>query len=208
MASLRRRLIGAVLAASVCLGLTVQADALPSYSVQQMCLDANLIVAGTHLGGGKVLVDRVFYAPGTNAKAGATINVPYLPRHTKAVGLGGRNATTLKTDRVVLFLRAYGDGTFGPIYTLGSGSQGLFWLDGKVCYGYSQIMNPGPYRLVSPRPGDGRGRIPAGPDDMWARIETGLRIRRDWEAIQTIKDRAERGRRMAAYLLPHTAPEG
>ncbi len=208
MSSARMGPVRAALASFLCLAAGAQAGLLPYASVQQMCLKSDLVVAGTHLGGGKVRVSRVFHAPDAAVEAGGSIEVPSIPRHTKVLGWSGKDGASIEADRVVLFLQQSGDGTLVPIYAVGSGSQGLFWLDDKVCYGYSQVMNPGPYRLVASRPDARRSRIPAGPAGLRARIDLGLRLRKRWEAIQAVEDRAERARRMAAYLLPRTAPQG
>jgi hypothetical protein len=190
---------------------SVQGARLPFKTVQAMCFTADLIVAGTHLGNGKVYVDHVFYVSAPTTKTIKIVNIPTIPKHSKIIDetfVRGKHGPPISTKRLVLFLVEGKDRRFEPINVIGKGSQGLFWYDDGACYGYFQIENPGPYCLVRSKPGDFRGRIPHGQSAMWEEIKIGLEQRRRWEVIQAMKDPAERARQMAAYLLPHTAPKG
>ena len=51
-------------------------------------------------------------------------------------------------------------------------------------------------------------RIPKDIQDMRSQIKTGLSNLRQWESILNLKDKDEKARRLARYLLPHTAPKG
>ena len=184
---------------------------LPFRTVQNMCFTADLIVAGVHLGDGKVRVDHVFYVSVPRTKMIKTVDIASIPKHSKIINeifVRGQDVRPITTKRLVLFLMKGKDGKFEPINVVGKGSQGLFWYDKGACYGYEQPMNPGPYCLKRSRAGASRGRIPHGRDAMWNEIKIGLEQRRRWEAIEAIEDPAARARQMAAYLLPHTAPEG
>ncbi len=186
-----------------------QGGMLPYSTVQQMCFGADLILAGKHVGNGNVRVERVFYTSSVKTDAMNTLKVPSIPKHSKIINqvfLRRKDVVPITTDHLVLFLRHTKGGAFEPIGTIGKGSQGLFWYDDKTCYGYQQIMNPGPYVLIRSR--SGMSRIPADKKTMWLAIKVGLAQRRRWEAIEAIEDRAKRANQMAAYLLPHTAPEG
>ncbi len=207
MIGTRATRVGAALAVLLSMSSAAQATRLPHDSVQRMCVSADLIVAGTHTGEGKVRVDHVFHASRAAIKPGDTIEVPAVAKHTKNLGWAREASDPIQTDRVVLFLMQSENGALSPIHTAGEGSQGLFWLDDKTCYGYRQDWNPGPYRLARAEP-SGKGRVPGGREAMWAQVQLGLGLRKQWETIQAIKDGAERARRMAAYLLPHTAPAG
>ncbi len=189
----------------------VQGGLLPFRTVQNMCFTADLIVAGVHLGNGKVRVDHVFYVSAPRTEKIKTVYIPSIPKHSKVINeifVRGEDVQPISTKRLVLFLVKGKDGRFEPINVVGKGSQGLFWYDKGACYGYTQPMNPGPYCLERSKAGAPRGRIPHSRDAMWNEIKIGLEQRRRWEAIEAIEDPAARARQMAAYLLPHTAPEG
>jgi hypothetical protein len=173
---------------------------MPRASIQQLCFKAELIVAGMHLGEGKVRVDEVFHSSSANAEAPGSISVPSIPRHLKTLAYSG--GPPIATERVILFLCRNKEGTLEPIHLIKEGSQGLFWIEEDNCYGYDQLENPGPYRLS--RNSRGVSNLNA----MRKAIEIGLALRKRWESVQAIDDRQERARLMAAYLLPHTAPDG
>ena len=194
-----------------CLAPAARAGMLLRKTVQQMCFTSDWIVSGMHLGGGKVRVDKLFHASLPLGEKTKLIEVPSIPKHSKVIdGIfrANKDAAPIATNRVVLFLTQGKDGALAPSDMIGEGSQGLFWYDDEACYGYTQVMNPGPYTLMQSRPGKSQGRIPAGKAEMWKQIQVGLELRSQWEAIEAVEDPAERARRMAAYLLPHTAPEG
>jgi hypothetical protein len=195
----------------LCGPASAQGGRMPSNTVQSMCFTADLIVAGTHVGNGKVRVDHVFYASAPTSEMIKTVDTPSIPKHSKTIGeifVTGEDVPPITTKRLVLFLVEGKDGKFEPINMVGTGSQGLFWYDNGACYGYTQIINPGPYCLVRSKAGAPRGRIPHGRDAMWDEIKIGLEQRSRWEAIEATENPAARARQMAAYLLPHTAPEG
>jgi hypothetical protein len=202
---------GMFLISILCGPTPAQGANLPFNTVQNMCFTADLIVAGEHLGDGKVRVDHVFYVSLPRTKMIKTLDIPSIPQHSKIIDevfVRGQDVRPITTKRLVLFLVKGKYGKFEPINMVGKGSHGLFWYDKGVCYGYEQPENPGPYCLERSRAGDSRGRIPHGKDAMWDEIKIGLKQRRQWEAIEGIEDPAERALQMAAYLLPHTAPEG
>lgn len=189
----------------------VQGAMMPHKTVQKMCFTAELIVAGTDVGNGKVRVDHLFYAASPTTKIGHTIDIPSIPKHSKIInGIFSRNQDDppIATKQLILFLIMGKDKKLVPIDLYGSGSQGLFWYDNESCYGYSQRFNPGPYILKRSRPSTSRGRIPHGKDAMWEQIKIGLEQRSLWEAAKAIKDPAKRASQMTKYLLPHTAPNG
>lgn len=197
--------------ALLCGPTPVQGGRMPFSTVQNMCFTADLIVAGTHVGNGRVRVDHVFYVSVPTTEMIKTVDIPSIPKHSKIINeifVRGEDVPPITTKRLVLFLVEGKDGKFEPINMIGKGSQGLFWYDDGACYGYTQVINPGPYCLVRSKPGASRGRIPNGRDAMWEEIEIGLEQRSRWEAIEATEELAARARQMAAYLLPHTAPEG
>jgi hypothetical protein len=180
-----------------------RAAILPHDSVQRLCMKSQLIVAGVDLSDGTVRVEHVYYSAASAPRELSIIKVPKLPGLDRLLP-GGKDAP-MDTKRVFLFLLGSVGGNWEPIHTIGAGSQGVFWWDEKACYGYIQFMNPGGYMLFSSGQNPLR-RVPAGPDAMRKEITAGLEFRTEWDAIGAIADRAERARRMAAFLLPRTAP--
>lgn len=198
---------------AVCLLWTaapVQGRILPCRTVQEMCVTADMIVAGTHIGDGKVRIDRVFYPLPAMTEAPETVQVPSIPEHSRIIGsafVKGEDVARVTTDRLVLFLREAEDGTFAPIDMIGKGSQGLIWCEDEACYGYEPVMG-GTYYLVRSKRSAHPGRVPRSRDALYEHILLGIEFRSRWEVIETIKDPDARARRMAAYLLPRTAPRG
>jgi hypothetical protein len=186
----------------LCLGGFAYGEPLRRDSIQQLCLKADLIARGTHLGNGKVHLDQVFYGAPDPLKGRHSIEVPSIPNHSKV--LAWSHDPPIATERVILFLRHNKNGTLEPIDLFQHGSQGLFWYDydERACYGYEQLMNPGPYLLSR------KSRDIADPAAMWKAIDLGLALRKKWEAVQSIQDKRAKADAIAAYLLPHTAPPG
>ncbi len=183
---------------------------LPHKTIQQMCFTSDLIIDGAHVGNGKVHVNHIFYRSMPTIVIPKTIYVSLIPKHSRIIDeifMRGKNVPPITTNRLVLFLINPKGGMFQPIDVIGNGSQGLFWYDDKACYGYGQVINPGPYCLMASKPG-GYGRIPKDKNAMWKEIKIGLEQRSRWEAVEMIKNPNERARQMATYLLPDTAPEG
>lgn len=183
---------------------------LPHETIQQMCFTSDLIIDGAHIGYGKVHVNHIFYKSMPTIVRPKTIYVYSITKHSRIVDeifMKGKDVPPITTNRLVLFLIKSKDGRLQPVDMIGNGSQGLFWYDDKMCYGYEQVINPGPYCLVASKP-RGSGRIPKDKNAMWKEIKIGLEQRIRWEAIEMIKDPNERARQMATYLLPDTAPEG
>ena len=205
------RVAAMILISLLCCPALMQGGILPRSSVQKMCFTADLILTGTHIGNGKLRVEHVFYECVPTTKTIKTVDIPSIPKHSKIINeffVRGKDVPPINTKRLVLFLIKAKDGTLEPIHMIGKGSQGLFWYDDGACYGYTQVVNPGPYCLTRSKPGISRGRIPNGRIAMWEEIKIGLEQRIQWEAIAATEDPVARAHKMAAYLLPHTAPEG
>lgn len=188
-----------------------QADLTPSYSIQRMCFEADLIVAGKHVGDGEVEVEHIFHATVPNNQVLKKIEVPSIPDCSKVVDRAFRRDEPngpIRTDRVVLFLKDVGRGKFEPFNMYPPGARGLFWLEDEKCYGFRQYFIPGPFVLSVSTPDPSPEGIPRDPEMMWERIEIGLAQRARWESIKATEDPAERARLMAEYLAPDTKPEG
>jgi hypothetical protein len=195
---------------------------LPHKSVEQLCFEAELILAGEHLGEGAVRVGRVYWPPEPAARAtldgGDVVLVPSLPHHSKVAGFLWSQQDDppppLATRQVVLFLTRSPQGHCTPIDPATSdvptqgGSQGAFWYDDSACFGYMQIINPGPYILVAGNATGFAWRMPANFQALQQQIEAGIDQRQRWQAVRELPDLGDRARAVAAYLLPRTAPEG
>ncbi len=190
------------------LSLPVKASMLPWFRIQRLCFDVNLIVAGRHIGNGKVEIEQVFFAEPNTVKLKDVIEVPCIPELDKIPGepfLRDANTLPILTNRLVMFLKKNEKENLEPIYGSGKGSAGVFWYDDKDCYGYEQMSNPGPYVLVQSV--GNRWRIPKDKQDLWQQIVDGLELRKGWEEIKSIQDPYKRAEKMCMYLLPQTAPK-
>lgn len=186
------------------------ADLLPSPNINELCRHADLIVEGERLEGpgDRVRIVQVFKSPSGRKILEQPIAVRGIGRMDRDVAFT-RNPKRIETQRAVLFLRrGEDDQAWEAIFATEQGSPGVFWYDDEACYGYEQIMNPGPYCLVVGRADAKRWDVPADRDELVKRIKTGLRVDRQWEAILALEDPKERAAGLARYLLPHTAPEG
>jgi len=164
-------------------------------SVTGLCAEAAVIAEGDDVGNGQVKVLRIYKGAeqvGTNSE----INVAGLEKCSKVVRDWGRNdGEKLQTDHVVLFM----DSQLQPLYLIGDGSGGVFWLSDDVCYRYFQPMNPGGYALTNWR---------MTPDDLRGEIAVGLEVAKEWEAVKALKDPKAMAERMTVYLRQATWPKG
>ena len=189
------------------------ADTAPDYSVDEMCNMADIIVEGTYLNGDKVKVEQVYKAPEGIKMEGEIINVEQLGKHNRKSGFDpNENSPEISTKNLVLFLiYSKEDKKLRPISTVEEmkvlGSCGVFWFDEKACYGYEQLMNPGPYYLVSAKENE-YSRVPKTIKHMRIEIKTGLENSKRWKETIAIADPKKKAEALSKYLLKWTAPEG
>ena len=193
---------------------TLLADMLPSYSVDEMCDMADLIVEGDWLGNDAIRIDRIYKGASFLEGGARTVAVSRLGAHSKVPWHGANvGEGPLRANRAVLFLDR--DKTTGEWRSISTdadnefgfcGSCGLFWVDGTAAYGYEQSRNPGPYEIVSAsRRG---GRVPKSAEALRADIESGLANSREWRRSLALPGRVEKARALARYLLKSTSPPG
>ncbi len=187
------------------------AGTLPHYTINVMCDKADTIIEGTYLGGNKVKIDKVLKASELLDDKTETIEVSRLNEHGKTFWddsvLKGK---TLETKKLVLFLSW--DNALGKWESISTidrngtcGSRGLFWHDDSSCYAYIQVLNPGPYVLISAKEAD--GLIPETLADMRTDIVTGLANSREWQRSLEIEDPSKKAKALARYLLKSTSPQ-
>lgn len=163
----------------------------PVPSVTGLCAEAVVIAEGDYVSNAHVKVLKIYKGAeqvGTNRE----IVVAGLGKCSKRVR---DNGETLQTDRVVLFM----DSKLQPLYLIGDGSGGVFWLSDDACYRYWQPMNPGGYALT---------KLQMKPVDLHSKIEVGLAVAKEWEAVKALKDPKAMAERMAVYLRQVTWPRG
>lgn len=187
-------------------------ESFPHYSVDMLCDKAELIVEGTYQGNNNVRVEAVLKASPRWEPQEQVIEVAQLDEHSRELFSGFQNTgKQITTDRLVLFLEFdERHEQWRSIATIGEdnlvGSCGLFWVEGGHCFGYSQLMNPGPFALVDQ---DGPfSRVPESYDALLQQVEVGLANSTEWQRSLAIEDRTERAEALARYLLQSTAPEG
>ena len=91
------------------------------------------------------------------------------------------------------------DSQLQPLYLIGDGSGGVFWLSDDACYRYFQPMNPGGYALT---------KCQMTPGDLHNQIEVGLAVAKEWEAVKALKDPKAMAEGMTVYLRHATWPSG
>jgi len=191
---------------------TLQADSFPGYSVDQMCDMADLIIEGTYLGKNRIRINKILKATPLLAKDTKVVDVVKLDQHSRSVGFPlQKDSKAITTKDLVVFLVFKKEaGTWTSIATIDAdgncGSCGLLWYDASTCYGYVQIMNPGPFVLVSAK--ENEWRIPKNVADLRADIKTGLANSREWRRSLAIKDPGKKAQALARYLLKGTTPKG
>lgn len=171
--------------------LQSKAGMLATPSVTGLCAEAVVIAEGDHVGNGHLKVLKIYKGAeqvGTNSE----IVVAGLEKCSKRVRYTGE---TLQIDRVVLFM----DSKLQPLYQIGDGSGGVFWLSDDACYRYWQPINPGGYALT---------KLQMKPDDLHTNIEVGLAVAKEWEVVKLLKDPKAMAERMAVYLRQVTWPRG
>jgi len=187
------------------------AEMFPCYTVDAMCDEAEAIIEGTCLGTNNVRIDKIHKSSILLRKESRTIEVSRLDEHSRTPWNGFRDgAETLETSNLVLFLVQDKTGKWESISTIKDngkcGSCGLFWFDDLTCYGYRQMMNPGPYVLLSAKAS--QWRIPKTIGDLMTDIKTGLANSREWRRSLVTKDPTEKAQALARYLLKSTSPKG
>ena len=187
-----------VAATSILLFLSAPASSagiLPALSVTGLCAEAAVIAEGDHVGNGRVKVLKIYKGSeqvGTNRE----IVVAGLEKCSKRLASWRQtNEVNIQTDHVVLFM----DAQLRPLYLIGDGSGGVFWLSDDACFKYGQMMNPGGYVLA---------KLGMKPDALRKEIELGLAVATEWEAIKALKEPKAMAERMAAYLRGATWPKG
>ncbi|MGE5607814.1 MAG: hypothetical protein ACM359_01040 [Bacillota bacterium] len=193
------------------------AELLSCASIEELCIKAEVILEGEHLGDGRVRVIQVYKGADRLGDHPAEIWVEEVGRHSKRCGelLGARaNAEVpqITASRVVVFLTS----ELRPYGWHESGSAGLFWYDEETCYGYEQFDSPGGYSLI---PGNywlqfgnadlkHSSRIPIHINVMRRRIELGLAHWLYWKQLLATKDPGKKARGLSEYLLCRTTPAG
>lgn len=190
----------------------VIAEEFASYSVDTMCGKADVIVEGIDRGGNQVQIATIHKpSPLLNGDR-EVIEVMQLQDHDKTVWSGWEaKGKILETKRLVLFLvHDSKTGNWASIATIdadgGCGSCGLFWFDNSTCYGYRQMMNPGPYVLTA---ANGSGaRTPQTIASLRSGIAIGLANANEWKRTLATDDPQEKAKALARYLLKSTSPKG
>lgn len=192
----------------------VAGDLSPTSTIQQMCFDADVIVAGRVVRPDRVQVERSFFVRPADAddqqrrrKGRERLHVPGLSEHDLALGPTLRPdhvRPVLEPDAVYLFLKSAEDGTLQPIHVAGRGSQGVVWISNGRCHRYRQTFTPGPFSLHAV---SSPSRDPATEAALVREIQVGLALRFQWEAIHSIEDRRQRAQAMVAFILPTTGPK-
>lgn len=205
----------ALIAALTLQGL-VQAEDFPHDTVDAMCDEAEVILEGVWLGDNRVKIDRVHKPSPLLKEESGAVEVSQLNEHSRTVGDGFDLAKTpLETKKLVLFLvREKKTGKWESIATINRegqcGSCGLFWFDDATCYGYQQVMNPGPYVLMTAKHSENfdPNRIPKTIQALRKEIEIGLANSREWRRSLAIEDPTQRAQSLARYLLKSSTPKG
>jgi hypothetical protein len=174
---------------------------MPHDSVVQMCASADLIVEGTaDQAGDGFTISAVHDDPSGKLKPGDRITVAHLSSHSRSPNHPFATVRLAETTRqAVLFLVSEKvAGQYKPIscYTdpeKGGGSRGLLWWNEEKCFGYAQIMNPGPYVLTD---GESSHRTPD-IKALRAGIEMGLETAALCRKLQAIEDPAKKARAIA-----------
>ena len=182
--------------------LPARADLMPHDSVVQMCASADLIVEGTaDKAGDGFTISAVHHDPSGKLEPGDRITVAHLSSHSRTPNHPFATEQLPNTTRqAVLFLLSKKvDRLYTPISCYadpekGGGSRGLLWWNDQKCFGYAQMINPGPYALT-----DG-GNSHRTPDIKALRTEVkkGLKTAARWRELQAIKDPAKKAQAIAA----------
>ena len=188
---------------------SARAEIMPHSSIQGMCMEADLVVAGTYEGNDQLRVTRLFWTKNDKLKVGDALKVWSLGKHSRRVFImGGRMAKPpeIETKEMVLFARIARDGNPTPIHNYENGSQGVIWYDDKSSYSYVQIINPGGYVLQPYRSRPGNQAI--GKDALWEDIQSSVERRERYEDVKAIKEPERRARVMASVYTNATTPRG
>lgn len=191
------------------------AESLPQYSVDALCDEAEAIIEGVWLGEDNVRINKVYKTSMLLKQESTAVEVSRLNLHRKTVGdavfLPER---PLETRKLVLFLvREKKTGKWESIFTINAegrcGSCGLFWFDDSTCYGYQQMMNPGPYVLITAKDSENSvQQIPKTVQEFRKEIEIGLANSREWRRSLAIEDPVQRAQSLSRYLLRSSSPKG
>jgi hypothetical protein len=191
-----------------------RAAILPSPDIEQLCREADLIVDGEQFNGDRVMVSRVLKCPPGYDPPPRILQVRHLHEMNRQLGFEFRPGPPIATRRGVFFLTRDFTGTGWiacgtaraerEIHT----GPGVFWYDAVACYGYDQMMNPGPYELRAGEPNAPGWDIPPNRDALEKQIQIGLQLSDEWEALLNLDDPAEQAKGFARFLLPRTAPHG
>lgn len=186
-------------------------------SIEELCIKAEVILEGEHLGDNRIRIIQVYKGADRLGDHPAEICVEEVGKHSKRCeGPMGRapneEVVEITTARVVLFLT----GELRPYGWHESGSAGLFWYDEETCYGYEQFSSFSGYNL---QPGNHAlrlgmtdlkylSRTPIHINVMRRKIELGLAHLLYWEQLLATKDPRKKARGLSEYLLRRTAPAG
>jgi hypothetical protein len=174
---------------------------MPYAGVTKLCDEAALIVEGEYLGQGRIQVAKV-YKGALPQEAKGQIVATGLEKCSRTMEWTNRK---IKTQRVLAFLNVHSV----PLYLIGDGSLGIFWLEKEESYTYRQLMNPGGYLLTRYR--IERGVQPSeevSVEQLHVQLEVGLAASSQWQRALTIKNPAEAAKAMARFLRVETAPKG
>jgi hypothetical protein len=182
------------------------ADTFPEWPVHFMSGRAEAIIVGEQTEGDLVQVKQWLLKPAAGAPDG--IRVDKLAKHSKLINafwsrIGGKEPKELRSKRFVAFLR-HEEGRWYVEETLEDsgicGSCGLIWIEDGKCYRYHQVMNPGPYDLLDPAPGD----TEAG---LLKEIATGLADAAAWKEALAVEDPVRRAEGIVRYAMESSSPE-
>lgn len=193
-----------------------QAAVFPHDTVDAMCDEAEVILEGVWQGENSVRIDKFHKTSLLLNKESGAVEVSQLNEQSRTIGDGHHLAEeALKTKKLVLFLvREKKSGRWEPIASITTegrrGSCGLFWFDDATCYGYQQMINPGPFVLVPAKHTENfdLNRIPKTIHELRKEIEIGLANSREWRRSLAIEDPTQQAQSLARYLLKSSSPKG
>lgn len=180
---------------------SARAGIMPRDSVVQMCASAELIVEGTadETGDG-FTISAIHHDPSGKLESGDRIVVIHLSRHSRGSDHPFSTEQLPNTTlQAVLFLSSTKqDHQYTPMSCYadaekGGGSRGLLWWNEKKCFGYAQMMNPGPYMLTDANSSHGTPDIKA----LRTEIDKGLETAARWHTMQAIGDPVEKAQAIA-----------
>lgn len=184
------------------------AEILPPSTIPDMCFAVDLVVTGEHLGEGKIRVDQVLLGNLPVNTKEKSITVKAVAKLEKTTTKLFKETKSVTTNSLALFLKQDAQGEFAPYLAhQENAAPGAIWFTEEACWGYREFFH-GTFELMPSEEGQVHRDLPHGKTALLAEIAKSVKTRQAWEQVLQIKDPAQRAERMAAYLLPQTAPPG